>query len=182
LIGEVLLEQARDGLARRAAALNDVQFADVIRQDFSFEEIRAGFGRGAINARIRPLLGQGTNSAAIYRLTVNNQAGADRLRDAFVGYEPQDGHVLARNNDVTNSTVVYVGSSQKIGQRLQQHLHTCARGTYALKMHLWCPDADNRVSIEISVVRGAVEASLVQDIEDALWISSRPMFGKFGAR
>lgn len=176
------MDLARNDLEHRAAALNDVQFENVVRLSFSFEEIRVGFRRGAISARIRRLLGEGIASAAIYRLTVNNQAGANRLRDAFVGYEPQDGHVLARNNHVANSTVVYVGSSQKIGQRLQQHLHTCARSTYALKMLLWCPDADNRVSVEVSAVRGAVEASLVQDIEDALWRSSRPMFGRFGPR
>ena len=182
MITEAVLDQARNDLELRAAALNGVQFEDVVRLNFSFEEIRAGFGPGAISARIRPLLGEGINSAAIYRITVNNQAGASRLRNAFVGYEPQDGHVLTRNNNVANSTAVYVGSSRKIGQRLQQHLHTCARGTYALKMHLWCPDADNRVSVEVSAVRGAVEASLIQDIEDALWRSSRPMFGRLGPK
>jgi hypothetical protein len=182
LITEAVLEQARNDLEHRAAALNDVQFENVVRLNFSFEEIRAGFGRGAISARIRPLLGEGLGSAAIYRLTVNNQAGADRLRHAFVGYEPRNGHMLARNNDVNDSTAVYVGSSQKIGQRLQQHLHSCAEGTYALKMHLWCPDAVNRITVEVAVVRGNVEATLMQDIEDALWRSSRPMFGKIGPR
>ena len=182
MITKVVLDQARNDLEHRAAALTGVQFEDVIRLNFSFEEIRAGFERGAIDARLRPLLGEGIHSAAIYRLTVDNQAGADRLRDAFVGYKPQDGHVLTRNNNVTNSTAVYVGSSRRIGQRLQQHLHTCAKGTYALKMHLWCPDADNSVSVEVSAVRGAVEASLIQDIEDALWKSSQPMFGKLGSQ
>lgn len=182
MITAAVVNLARNDLQRRAAALNGIQFRDVFRLDFSFEEIRAGFGRGAICARMRPFLGEGFNSAAIYRLTVNDQAGANRLRQAFVGYEPQEGHKLARNNNVANSTTVYVGSSQKIGQRLQQHLNTCAVGTYALKMHLWCPDANNRISVEVSTVRGAPEASLVQDIEDALWRSSLPMFGKPGPR
>ncbi|WP_367581336.1 hypothetical protein [Sulfitobacter pontiacus] len=182
LITEAVLEQAHNDLKHRVAVLNDVQFENVIRLNFSFEEIRAGFGRGAISAQIRPLLREGPGSAAIYRLTVNNQAGANRLRHAFFGYEPRDGHNLARNNDVNDSTTVYVGSSQKIGQRLQQHLHTCARGTYALKMHLWCPNAVNHIAVEIAVVRGNIQAALLQDIEDALWRSSRPMFGKIGPR
>ncbi len=159
-----------------------MQFENVEPPNFSFEEVRAGFGRDAISARIRPLLGEGRGSAAICRLTVNNQAGADRLRHAFVGNEPLDGQMLARNNDVNDSSNVYVGSSQKIGQRLQQHLHTCAEGTDALKMHLWCPDAVNHIAVEFSVVRRNVEAPLMQDIEDALWRSSRPMFGKIGPR
>jgi len=182
LITDAVLEQARNDLEHRVAALNDVQFENAVRLNFSFEEIRAGFRRGAINAQIRPLLREGIGSTAIYRLTVNNQAGANSLRDAFVGYEPQDGHKLARNNDVNDSTAVYVGSSQKIGQRLQQHLYTCARGTYALKMHLWCPVAVNSIAVEIAVVRGNIQAAVIQDIEDALWRSSRPMFGKIGPR
>ncbi|MEM8652667.1 MAG: hypothetical protein AAGF54_19230 [Pseudomonadota bacterium] len=182
MIGETILKQARNDLEHRVTALNSVQFGDVISRDFSFEEIRAGFERGAMSTWIKPLLGKGNDHAAIYRISVNNKAGADRLRHAFVNYDPQDGHVLSRNNEITNSTVVYVGSSQKFGQRLQQHLHTCAAGTYALKMNLWCPDADNRICVEVQMVRGAVEASLVQDIEDALWRISRPIFGKFGSR
>ena len=93
LITDAILDQARNDLARRSNALNEVQFEDLVRLDFSFAEIRAGFGRGAVSARIRPLLGEGIDFAAIYRLTVNNQAGANRLRNAFAGYEPQDGHV-----------------------------------------------------------------------------------------
>ena len=96
---------------------------------------------------------------------MDSQAGADRLRRAFVAYEPSDKINLARNNDVDNSTVVYVGSSRNIGQRLQQHFHTCADGTDALKMNLWCPDADHRVRAEVSAVRGDIEASLIQDME-----------------
>lgn len=182
MITQAIMDQARSDLARRAAALNNVRFERAIRLSFPFAEIRAGFGRAAISRRVRPLLGEGRSPVAIYRLTVNNQDGADSLRAAFEGYERRDGHVLARNNNIANSTVIYVGSSRKIGQRLQQHLHTCSVGTYALKMHLWCPDANNRVDVEVTAVRGEVEASLVQDIEDAVWRSSRPMFGRLGPK
>ena len=113
---------------------------------------------------------------------MNDQAGAEKLRHAFDNYETPDKHKFSRNNNVKDSTTVYVGSSQKIGQRLQQHLNECAKDTYALKMHLWCPDAVNSITVEVAAVRGNVEATLIQDIEDTLWRRSRPMFGKIGSK
>lgn len=79
------MNQARSDLERRAADLNGVQFEEVVRLSFSFEEVRAGFGRGAISAQIRPLLGEGEKPLAIYGLTVNNQDDANRLRYIFAG-------------------------------------------------------------------------------------------------
>ena len=182
MIDEALFEQARENLQRRAAALHGMRFADIIQRDFTFEEIKVGLEHGAIRAWARPLLGPNIKSAAIYRLSVNNQHGANTLRQAFADLEAEGGHVFARNNDVPDSTTIYVGSSKDVGGRLQQHLHTCAKGTYALKMRHWCPVADFRVRVEVAVANGVVEPSQIQDVEDALWIKSRPMFGKFGAR
>lgn len=48
-------------------------------------------------------------------------------------------------------------------------------------MHRWCPEGDHSVRVEVVTVHGETNAQQVQDVEDALWIRSRPMFGKFGA-
>ncbi len=96
--------------------------------------------------------------------------------------ETPDGLVLTRNNNVENSKTVYVGSSRDVGARLHQHLHTSAKGTYALQLHLWCQNAQNRINVKVTPVRGVADASLVQDIEDAFWVRARPMFGRFGAK
>lgn len=164
------------------AALNNAAFGDVIEQAFSFHKIRAGFEPGEIRDLIGPLLGDDISCAAIYRLTVNDQAAADMLRLAFEQFRPPAGLKLTRNNNVGDSRTIYIGSSRDIGSRLHQHLHTSADGTYALKLHLWCPDAENRINVEVTPVRGVAETSLVQDVEDALWARSRPMYGKFGAK
>lgn len=182
MIDDKLLGFARNNLERRVDALNNAAFGDVIEQSFSFHKIRAGFESGEIRDLIRPLLGDDIRCAAIYRLTVNDQGAADMLRLAFEQFRPPAGLKLTRNNNVVDSRTVYVGSSRDIGSRLNQHLHTSAKGTYALKLHLWCPDAENRINVEVTPVRGVAEASLVQDVEDALWAWARPMFGKFGAK
>ncbi|MHA6263711.1 hypothetical protein ACXYMO_10950 [Arenibacterium sp. CAU 1754] len=182
MIDDDVLNFARTNLENRVAALNNARFGDVIQREFSFQQIRAGFAPREIRDWIRPLLGQDIGCAAIYRLTVNDQAGANGLRRAFEQFERPEGLVLTRNNNVGDSRTVYVGSSRDVGPRLHQHLHTSADGTYVLKLHLWCPDAENSFNVEVTPVRGAADASLVQDIEDSLWARSRPMFGKFGAK
>lgn len=182
MINDDVLGCARNNLRNRIAALDNAQLANVIQRDFSFEQIRAGVDAAQIRDWITPLLGEDIHCAAIYRLTVNNQDGANRLRLAFEEYVPPNGVKLARNNGVAGSRTVYVGSSRKVKQRLPQHLNDCAAGTYALKMQRWCPNVENSLSVEVTVVRGDLDAALVQDLEDALWTRSRPMFGRFGAR
>ena len=182
MINDEVLTLARQNLRNRVAAIENAQLADVFQRDFSFEQIRAGVDAAQIRDWITPLLGEDIDCAAIYRLTVNDQDGADRLKRAFEEYVPPDGVKLARNNWVAGSRTVYVGSSRTIRVRLPQHLNKCAAGTYALKMHLWCPNTENSLCVEVTVVRGELNTALVQDLEDALWTSSRPMFGKFGAR
>lgn len=182
MINDEVLNLARQNLVNRAASIDNVQLGRVFQQDFSFEQIRAGINAAQIRDWITPLLGDDINCAAIYRLTVNGQDGANRLRRAFEAYVPPNRVKLARNNKVAGSRTVYVGSSRTIGDRLPQHLNNCAAGTYALKMHLWCPNTENSLRVEVTIVRGELNTALVQDLEDALWTSSRPMFGKFGAR
>lgn len=182
MINDDLLDSARQNLRNRVAAIDNAQLADVVQRDFSFEQIRAGVDAAQIRNWITPLLGKEIDCAAIYRLTVNDQDGAASLRLAFEEYVPQEGVKLTRNNGVIGSRTVYVGSSRAIRTRLPQHLNNCAAGTYALKMRLWCPNKDNSIRVEVTVVRGAIDAALVQDLEDALWRCSLPMFGKLGAR
>ncbi len=182
MIDDDVLNIARTNLERRAAALNSARFGNVFQRHILFQRIRSTFEPAQFRNCIRRSLGRDINSAAIYRLTVNDQTGANRLRQAFEEFDRPEGLVLTRNNKVADSRTVYVGSSRNIGGRLLQHLYTCADGTYALKLHRWCPDTDNSLKVEVIPVRGVADASLIQDIEDALWVSSRPMFGKLGSK
>ena len=182
MIDEKVLNFARESLRKRAEALESVQFTNVIQRDFSFGQVKAGIDVKQTQGWITSLLSADTNSATIYRLSVNTQEGADRLNLAFQDYVRPDGVKMTRNNRVAGSRIVYVGSSRNIRQRLVQHLKNCPDSTYALKMNRWCPNTEDRLNVEIIVVRGKENQALVQDVEDSLWIRSRPMFGKLGPR
>ena len=182
MFNDEVLKPARQSLLDRVAAIDRVRLGDALQRDFTFKQIKAGIDTPKLRYWITSSLGEDINCAAIYRLTVHDQDGADRLRLAFKEYERPSGVKLTRNNEVDKSKTVYVGSSRTIRTRLPQHLNDCAAGTYALKMQRWCPDAEYSLRLEVTVVPGQLNTALVQDLEDALWTSSRPMFGKLGPR
>lgn len=182
MIDKKVLNFARENLLKRAEALDSVQLTDVIERDFSFGQVASGNDVKQTEDWITSLPSEATKFAAIYRLSVNTQEGADRLNLAFQDYVRPGGVKMTRNNRVAGSRTVYVGSSRNIRQRLIQHLIRCPDGTYALKMNRWCPNTDDRLKVEIVVVRGEENQALIQDIEDSLWIRSLPMFGKLGPR
>jgi len=182
VINEALLARARQELQARAAAVQGINVFNVPSRDFNFEEIRGGFPRGHLTGWLRRGLGNHLAMPTIYRLSVGNQLQADALRAAFEHFAPADRAKLSRNNAVEDSLTIYVGSSLDIRKRLREHLGRAANGTYALKMHSWCPAVDGRVRVEVSAVLGGVTSSQVQDVEDALWRTSRPMFGKLGPK
>ncbi|MEM8554097.1 MAG: hypothetical protein AAGF71_04635 [Pseudomonadota bacterium] len=182
LIDTGVLNFARERLEKRLAALNDASFEDVFRRSFTFHQIREGISREEIRSWLKTLFDPSVYNATIYRITVNNQTGARLLKSSFEAFERPKGLVLTRNNNVDDSQTVYVGSSRKISSRLYQHLNNTAKGTYALKLNLWCPDVENSLAVEVTPIRAGNGISLLQDLEDALWERSRPMFGKLGGK
>ena len=182
MINEALLARARQDLQARAEAVEGIEFFDVPPRDFDFADIRAGFGRGHLADWLRQGLGNHLASPTIYRLTAGDQLQADALRDAFEQFVPAAPAKLPRNNAIADSLTIYVGSSLDIRKRLREHLGHAANGTFALRMRSWCPPVDGRVRVEVSAALGDVTSSQVQDVEDALWRSSRPMFGRLGPK
>ncbi|MGY3438493.1 MULTISPECIES: hypothetical protein [unclassified Marinovum] len=175
----MLIEQARKALLARANALESLEFATVLRTTFSYEEIKNSDPKDRLRGW---LVVDGTKvNRAIYRLSVDTQAEASSLRAAFDLFDRKKVK-LTRDNKVTDSTVVYVGSSRSIASLLRQHLFHGADQTYALKLEKWCPTDVHALNIEVLPLSDDEDFALVQDIEDALWKSSRPIFGKLGPR
>lgn len=182
LINDALLARARQDLQARAAALQRIECVNVPPRDFDFADIRRGFGRGHLAGWLRQGLGNHLALPIIYRLTAGDQIQADALRHAFEHFVPAARSKLPRNNAIADSLTIYVGSSLDIRKRLREHLGSAANGTFALRMRNWCPAVDGSVRVEVSAVLGHATSSQVQDVEDALWRSSRPMFGRLGPK
>ncbi|NMG65867.1 hypothetical protein GPA19_13020 [Azoarcus indigens] len=76
---------------------------------------------------------------------------------------------------------LYVGRSKTPRARLRQHLGAEGRGVFSLHLQRWA--GGSRAAIRISLMRfHRLDDLLVQAVEDGLWASLRPAFGRKGER
>jgi len=78
-------------------------------------------------------------------------------------------------------TCFYVGSSRAVAKRVRDHLGYGARGTYALQLVHWAPES---LPLDFVCARYADDTpfEVVQALEDTLWETKRPMFGRQGRK
>ena len=85
------------------------------------------------------------------------------------------------NSENTNTDTLYVGRSKTLKARLRQHLGAENRGIYSMHLQRWATGNDTEISISYMRFENK-EDLLVQAIEDGLWASLRPAFGRKGER
>lgn len=113
-------------------------------------------------------------------LSIRCQAALARARSRNV-----DNRRFSRvNGDLENSNCLYVGSSRSLSSRVRQHLGLAHRGTYAMQMVHWQPETplEGRVCFKASRFPASTDALILQALEDKLWMTERPVFGRMGAR
>lgn len=78
-------------------------------------------------------------------------------------------------------TCFYVGSSRSVAKRVRDHLGYGAKGTYALQLVHWAPES---LQLDFVCARYADDTpfEVVQALEDTLWETKRPMFGRQGRK
>lgn len=119
---------------------------------------------------------QGT-TPELQEMIYNGQCNSrnDQNSDEFEGKKDfcRDSH--------SNSIYLYVGRSQKLRSRLKQHLDAGSVGIFAMHMLRWSSGIDAK--IKIYCYRFDQQATLImQALEDSLWDSFLPMFGRKGEK
>lgn len=77
-------------------------------------------------------------------------------------------------------TCFYVGSSQSVAKRLSEHLGYRARRTYALQLIHWARPLNLELKFVCAKYPDETPTSVIQALEDTLWESKAPMFGRKG--
>lgn len=99
--------------------------------------------------------------------------------------KPLKANLPARKYSQWNDGVgrcLYVGSSQKVTQRLKEHLGFGAKGTYALNLIYWSRDIDLPLTFRVLKFPENVDYRLIQHLEDVIWEKETPLFGRQGRR
>lgn len=117
----------------------------------------------------------------IIRLQSEKQALVSTLWAQLDAARALAGDYCRINRENTSAKALYVGRSKKLKSRLQQHLGTEQRGIYSMHLQRWATGNDARISIAYMKFEGQ-EDLLVQAIEDGIWSSLRPAFGRKGER
>lgn len=76
----------------------------------------------------------------------------------------------------------YVGSSQSVAKRLSEHLGYGAKKTYALQFIHWARPLSLHLSFVCAKYPETTPSAVVQTLEDTLWETKAPMFGRQGRK
>jgi hypothetical protein len=179
-IGRLATSTGRS-LKKNAELVLKVAKPEVLRIDFYTSCLDPESEPYDLTRKVDEWVGRG--SRFIYVLETDSEMMLTRARDIFQGVKSheRDRRAYARLNDVNK--VLYVGSSSSLGRRFREHLGYGARGTYALHLSHW---ARNLIPMRLFFTAAryppGVDSQLLGLMEDQLWDTLRPMFGRRGRR
>ncbi len=134
---------------------------------------------------IQTLEGSAGSNRYIYRFSVGNHSTSKVLRESLTDTKSSADNTrkYSRVDSASNDALcLYVGGSKSVTQRMKQHLGYSHSAVYSLHLKSWPNPQDSFVIIEILKCLGDVGQDVLQAIEDSLWQSSMPLFGKQGAK
>jgi len=74
----------------------------------------------------------------------------------------------------------YVGSSQSLAKRFKEHLGFGASETYALQLTHWARPLDLKLEFVCAKYPDGTTPEVIHALEDTLWQTRKPMFGRQG--
>ncbi len=180
MINADLIQFAVNDFKRRSEAISTIGCPEIRSANYKFSQIASG-----ITAKqLRDDFGNPLDAKAIYKISVDPD-NVVHVKEAFeaarkVGHPGYSFARLNKNNDITST--VYIGSSRKLITRLYQHLAQ-VKGTSALNMRRWITGLkEGTVQVDVQLFDSTLENAVIQDVEDALWLKHRPLFGRQGPR
>lgn len=133
-------------------------------------------------ALINKVRGQSAHGIpAIYFFTTVGPANLQNLQRAFRASQTESARCFSRDGNRI-SRHLYVGSSLNLSKRLKEHLGYGPAKTYSLQLAHWAKDLNESFKFEFAVFDPASPPNALQALEDTLWDTLEPMFGRRGAR
>lgn len=128
-----------------------------------------------------------TGSRYLYSFVATDTELAKLCQKAMVNARARkiDNRRFSRvNGDGQVTRCLYVGSSKSLATRIRQHFGLAYRGTYAMQMMHWQAATPLLGTVRFQATRfpSTTNASVLQALEDKLWMNERPLFGRMGAR
>lgn len=101
--------------------------------------------------------------------------------DSFRSYSNPSNKRSRFNDKHSITPFLYVGSSKNLRKRFKEHCGICNEATYALKFRDWLTDFPAKIEFHYCQIH-TEDQEILQNLEDGLWLSVKPIFGKYGGK
>ena len=122
----------------------------------------------------------------IYVFTVHTEKDPTLLLQRFKAVKQQQKEAKSTRmfaRPIQPSTTLYVGSSASLESRIKQHLGYRDKTIYSIQLCHWLePDSIKFVTLKVWKFPSPILQSVLQSIEDHLWLKAQPMLGKQGGK
>lgn len=172
---------AQTTLARLSSALSGVVPAEVKSWRVDVASLPVGMEDSQLLIDVRRWAGK-SKLCLYYFACANSEVDLPLVAQAFADARAHESNDRAYARLNASSSCFYVGSSQSIAKRLSEHLGYGAAGTYALQLLHWARPLSLELEFVCAKYPEGTAYSIVQSLEDALWESKAPMFGRQGRK
>ena len=140
-------------------------------------------------AKLRPLIEwakEDKDCRFIYIFTVKTEKDPALLLQCFTAVkrhhkEAKSTRMFARPNQP--STNLYVGSSASLESRIKQHLGYRDKTLYSMQLCHWLEQGSiDSITLKVWKFPSTIPQTVLQAIEDHLWLKAQPMLGKQGGK
>mgnify|MGYP002776371390 CR=1 FL=1 len=119
------------------------------------------------------------NMTKIELISFDDTSKLDYLKDKK-GFNNSDRKYAKDNDSKLAPYTLYVGSSQNIYARLNNHILGNYKKTYSMHMNTWFKEEFGSIYIQCIEFDKNINNDILQLIEDTYWEQLQPMFGKQG--
>ena len=172
---------AQASLARVSAAVAGAEPEDVASWAVSVEALPAEVG----NLPLLQSVGVWANRSKLclyYFECASPAVDLAAVAKAFATAKAHEANDRAYARLNARNRCFYVGSSKSIVKRLSEHLGYGAAATYALQLRHWALGLGLELNFVCAKYAATSDYAVVQALEDALWESRSPMFGRQGRK
>ena len=183
MLDERALNRIADDLQTQANAVRKANLIAYHQLRVPLAAIHQGYPEQALHS-LSQWAGPGASATPyLYQLSVADSELVPVLHAAFAEAKAarQGNRAYARQQ--APSAILYVGSSQKLLERIKQHFGYGYARTYAVQLCHWLPAAlEGYLELQAWRFAAGTPNAVIQAVEDGLWHQQQPMFGRQGAR
>jgi len=121
-------------------------------------------------------------SAFLYFLSLSQNDKLAEIEAAFSLSKAKENKERQYSRLNSHNTCLYVGSSRDLSKRLKEHLGFGQPKTYSLQLAQWAQPLSLELEFVCARYSSSTQGEILQTLEDTLWTSSKPMFGRRGSK